>query len=79
MENLLAANLITFEEYVDALPDDAVMPKAKLTEILEKRAAAQQQAMMAQQSMIPPPPMPMGDPNLNPTPMGMENIPQGNA
>jgi hypothetical protein len=79
MENLLAAGLITFEEYVDTLPDDAVMPKAKLTEILEKRAAAQQQAMMAQQSMAPTPPMPMGDPNLNPTPMGMENIPQGNA
>ena len=79
MENLLGAGLITFEEYVDTLPDDAVMPKAKLTEILEKRAAAQQQAMMTQQSMIPPTPMPMGDPNLNPTPMGMENIPQGNA
>jgi hypothetical protein len=79
MENLLAAGLITFEEYVEALPDDAVMPKAKLTEILEKRRAAQKQAMMAQQSMAPTPPMPMGDPNLNPTPMGMENIPQGNA
>lgn len=70
MENLLAANLITFEEYVEALPDDAVMPKAKLTEILEKRA--QMQAAMM-------PPVPMGGLEQNPAPMGMDNISQGNA
>lgn len=76
LENLLGAGLITFEEYVEALPDDAVMPKAKLVDILDKRMEAQQMAMM-QQAMAPP--APMGAPTMNPAPMGMDNISQVNA
>ncbi len=37
LENLLGAQKITFEEYVNALPEDATMPKAKLKEILKDR------------------------------------------
>lgn len=37
LENLLGAQQITFEEYVNALPEDATMPKAKLKEILKDR------------------------------------------
>lgn len=37
LENLLGAGQITFEEYVNALPEDATMPKAKLKEILKDR------------------------------------------
>lgn len=43
LENLLKMKLISLEEYVAALPEDAVMPKAKLTEILEKREQQEQQ------------------------------------
>lgn len=47
LQNLLQMQLITFEEYVAALDDDSVAPKAKLKEILQKqqlKAQAQQQA-----------------------------------
>lgn len=37
LENLLGAGHITFEEYVNALPEDSVMPKSKLKEILKDR------------------------------------------
>ena len=37
LENLLGAQKITFEEYVNALPEDATMPKSKLKEILKDR------------------------------------------
>lgn len=37
LENLLENQHISFEEYVEALDDDSVMPKQKLEEILEKR------------------------------------------
>lgn len=83
LENLLSAGLITFDEYVEALPSDAVMPKAKLTEILEKRAAQQamQQQMMAMQGVAPPGVPAMGGapntPNL--PPMGLDNTSQVNA
>ena len=40
LENLYTKRAISFEEYVDALPEDAVMPKAKLVAIIEKRQAA---------------------------------------
>ena len=33
----------TFEEYVKALPEDSVMPKAKLNEIVEDRKEAQKE------------------------------------
>jgi hypothetical protein len=83
LENLLGAGLISFEEYVSALPDDAVMPKAKLTDILEKREAQQamQQQMMAMQGAAPPGMPAMGaapnTPNL--PPMGLDNTSQVNA
>ena len=37
LENLLGAGQITFEEYVNALPEDSTMPKTKLKEILKTR------------------------------------------
>lgn len=37
LENLLGAGQITFEEYVNALPEDSTMPKTKLKEILKSR------------------------------------------
>lgn len=37
LENLLSAGQITFEEYVNALPEDYTMPKSKLKEILKTR------------------------------------------
>ena len=37
LENLLGVGQISFEEYVNALPEDATMPKAKLKEILKDR------------------------------------------
>lgn len=37
LENLLGAEKITFEEYVNALPEDSTMPKTKLKEILKTR------------------------------------------
>ena len=37
LENLLGARQITFEEYVNALPEDSTMPKTKLKEILKTR------------------------------------------
>lgn len=37
LENLLGGQYITFEEYVNSLPDDSSMPKAKLKEILKDR------------------------------------------
>ena len=41
LENFLLQGLISFEEYVDALPTDAASPKYKLLNILESRKAAQ--------------------------------------
>lgn len=53
LENLLKAQLITLEEYVNALDDDSVMPKQKLKEILdyrkEQEALIQEQKLQAQQ------------------------------
>lgn len=40
-ENLLGAGHITFEEYVNALPEDATMNKAKLKEILKEKEEKQ--------------------------------------
>lgn len=41
LENALSQGHITFEEYVDALDDDANAPKGKFEDILEKRAEMQ--------------------------------------
>lgn len=37
LENLFLSNNITFEEYVEALPEDSVMPKSVLENIIQKR------------------------------------------
>ena len=37
LENLMLQKLITFKEYVNALPEDSVMPKTKLEKILNNR------------------------------------------
>ena len=42
LENLFVAQAITFEEYVEALDDDAAVPKAKLKDIIDKRQIQQQ-------------------------------------
>lgn len=43
LENMFTAGKITFEEYVEALDTDSVMPKQKLEIILKKRAEKTQQ------------------------------------
>lgn len=42
IEGLMTAQKITFEEYVEALPDNSVMPKYTLQNILRKRKEKQQ-------------------------------------
>ncbi len=53
LENLLKSKYITFEEYVNALDDDSVMPKQKLLDIIkaqkEKEAQIQQMKLQANQ------------------------------
>ncbi len=48
LENLLGAQMITFEEYVEALDDDSTMPKLKLIKILEKREEKRKQMQLMQ-------------------------------
>lgn len=43
LQNLLASGYISFEEYVQALDDDAASPKAKLTDIIQKRKVMKEQ------------------------------------
>lgn len=49
LENLFGMQAITFEEYVEALDDDAAVPKGKLKDIIDKRAIQQQKEMQYQQ------------------------------
>jgi hypothetical protein len=42
LENLLSTGIITFEEYVESLDADSVMPKSKLETIVKKRKEAQE-------------------------------------
>lgn len=42
LENFLTAGIVSFDEYSNALPDDAVAPKRKFLELVEKRAEIQQ-------------------------------------
>lgn len=49
LENLFIQGKITFEEYVEALDADSVMPKPKLENIIKKRKAAQQQINIYEQ------------------------------
>ena len=48
LKELLQTNMITFEEYVQALDDDSNLPKAKLEEIIEARQERQQEMEMLQ-------------------------------
>jgi hypothetical protein len=51
LENALANQHITFDEYVEALDDDSNAPKGKFEDIIEKRAAlAEEQRLMQEQS-----------------------------
>lgn len=43
LENMLTSGQITFEEYVNALDTDSVMPKTKLENIIKARKEAQEQ------------------------------------
>lgn len=53
LENLLVGEYITFGEYVELLPDSSVIPKARLKELLTKRAQMEQeQAEMQEQNQI---------------------------
>lgn len=54
IENLFMQNKISFEEYVELLPEDSVMPKQALKTIVETRQQAQQQIaqMQAQANQI---------------------------
>lgn len=49
LENLFTAGKITFEEYVESLDTDSVMPKVKLENILRKRKEAQAQINVLEQ------------------------------
>jgi hypothetical protein len=51
LENLFNMQAITFEEYVEALDDDAAVPKGKLKDIIDKRAIQQQKEMQYQQTI----------------------------
>lgn len=48
LENLFMSDKITFEEYVDSLPADAVMPKATLEKIVTRRKENQQRLTQMQ-------------------------------
>ncbi len=53
LENMFVSGKITFEEYVESLDADSVMPKVKLQNILRKRQEAQQQITdMEQQALM---------------------------
>ena len=49
IEGLMQAGIITFEEYVEALPEDSVMPKYILEDIIKKRK--EKQAIIDQMSL----------------------------
>lgn len=52
LENMFTSGKISFDEYVESLDADSVMPKVKLENILKKRKEAQQQIdMLEQQAM----------------------------
>lgn len=49
LENMFTTGKITFEEYVESLDSDSVMPKTKLENILKKRKEAEKQINTIQQ------------------------------
>lgn len=52
LENMFTQGKITFEEYVESLDSDSVMPKIKLENILKKRKEAQQQIDVFEQQAM---------------------------
>ena len=48
LESLFSMQAITFDEYVEALDDDAAVPKGKLEDIIDKRQVEQQKEMQNQ-------------------------------
>ena len=52
LENMFTSGKITFEEYVNSLDPESVMPKVKLEKILKKRKEAQQQIDMMEEQAI---------------------------
>lgn len=52
LERLFQMQAITFEEYVEALNDDAAVPKGKLEDILTKRAVQTQAQMQTQMQQL---------------------------
>ena len=53
LENALANQFITFEEYVEALDEDSHAPKAKFQDILNARMAMQEEQMAMQMGGMP--------------------------
>ncbi|MCB6992434.1 hypothetical protein LI177_02910 [bacterium 210820-DFI.6.37] len=53
-DSLLEKQHITFEEYVELVPDNGPVPKAKLQKVLKKREATQQQMAWEASQEIPP-------------------------
>lgn len=52
LEGLLQGGMITFEEYVEALPNDSISPKDKLERILDDREKAQEQINNQEMDMM---------------------------
>lgn len=52
MENLFVQGKITFEEYIEALEPDSVMPKSKLEVILKKRKEKEKQINMYEKQAL---------------------------
>lgn len=51
LENLLLNQMITFDEYVEALPDSSTMPKSILESIIKRRKEARNQITAMQQKI----------------------------
>ena len=51
-DNALQNQYITFEEYVELVPDSGIVPKAKLEALLEKRKQEQARQQLMQQQMM---------------------------
>lgn len=51
LDNLLEKQYITFDEYVELVPENSVLPNGKLRNLLERRKAMQEQQAMEQQAM----------------------------
>ncbi len=67
LANLFGMQAITFEEYIELLSEDSIVPKAKLQQIIAKRNTAGQN--MAQMQMGMPQGMPTQMPGTNAMPM----------